>query len=202
MADPVSNAISGMIGVVGTGISTGIEWEAAQTKAQGERDLAQGQYNMYMYKAGIDRFNEKVAYDNANYAIQVGEQRQQQSGMKTAYQVGETMVTQSASGIDVNTGSAEALRQSEQEVGLFEQNVIRADAAKTAYNFDIQAQTAEMQAQLDTMAGEQAKKAGDIAAETTMLGAKASIASQWTRALQGIVGGGGGGGGRDSPHPE
>lgn len=136
------------------------------------------------YKAAIAQMNAKIALQNADYARSVGEVQAQQSGMKTRAQVGATVAAQGASGFDVNKGSNVAVRQSETEIGQYEQSVIRSNAAKKAYGYEVEAANDTAQGQLDTMAAAQDTKAGDIGAISSLLGGASSVSSKWLQGKQ------------------
>src|SRR6266702_1104129 len=129
MADPVSMAVVGG----GMAIAGGI------VGAVGSITGGYAQRQMYQYQAGVARMNQQIALQNAAYERQAGETEAQISGMKTRFQVGETKVAQSGSGLDVNRGSAVGVRRSEQEIGAFNEQMIRANAARKAYGYETQA---------------------------------------------------------------
>jgi hypothetical protein len=211
------SAVSGLLGAAG-----------AQTKAQGDQLNIQGQMlqtvgqayqmdvqaaeyatraNMSDYQAGVAKMNQQIALQQADYARSVGEVEAEESGMKTRAEVGMTKATQAASGLNVNTGSAVDVRSSMVELGAFDQNTIRANAAKVAWGYDIEATQDEAQSSLYTMTaatqrmaataattGAQmtraalpleerayglAGKAGDISTFGSIVNAGSSVASKW-----------------------
>jgi hypothetical protein len=152
--------------------------------AAGAREMGQAQANMYNYQAGIAMLNKQIAEQNARYAIASGEVEAQQSGMQTRYQIGASRAQQGASGLDVNRGSALAVRESEAEIGEQNQAIIRSNAQRTAYGFQTQAVQDQAQSQLYGMAAQQSIIAGNYGAMSSLLGAGASVASKWYQGSQ------------------
>lgn len=217
MADPISlttmaaislgtTAAGGIIGAKGAADAGSAQ--AAMLTAQGQqaRDTAAAQGRMYTYQAGVAEMNRKIAEENATYAIALGETKAQLSGMETRATMAKTKASQGASGIDVNTGTNVAVRESEAEIGAYEQDVARADAAKESYNQKVKAWEAGTQADLYRMSAEDAKRAGsyanmyDVAASnarragninaaTSILGAASSVSTRWMQfSKQGVPG--------------
>jgi hypothetical protein len=122
----------------------GIRGQMLQTMGQAfgfEAQAQQSQYqaNINKYQAGVARVNEEIAKGNARYALDVGEVEAQQSGMKTAAELGEMIAAQGASGIAVHSGSSTAVRESMLDIGEYSQKIIRASAAKKAYGYEVEA---------------------------------------------------------------
>lgn len=178
---PASIALAGASSIVG---------------AMGQQYSAEAQANMYTYQAGISTLNQQIASRNADYARHTGEIQAQESGMKTAELVGEQKVGQAAGNLDVNRGSAVGVRQSQEAIGAEDQALIRSNAARTAYGYEIEAAKEGAQAGVYGMAATTSRQAGDINMFTTLLGGMSSVASKWTQASQsGMFGGGSGGSG-------
>lgn len=164
-------AIAGMvIGAVGSGVS-----------AYGQASAGEASASMYAYKAGIAKINAQIARQNADYARATGEVEAQQSGMQTRYQIGQTEATQAKSGLDVNRGSAELVRESEAEVGQENEAIIRSNAARRAYGYEVEAVKDTAEGTLDQMASSQSRQAGYIAAAGSIISGASSVASKWTQ---------------------
>lgn len=151
------------------------------TSAFGAFEGGQAQKEMYDYQAGIALFNAKVAQQNSEYAIQVGEQQAMQAGLRGAQQLGQIKAAQSASGLDIRSGSPALVQASQREVTGFDVAAIRSNAAKTAYNYQVQGIQFGAQAQLDTLAGKNAAAAGDIGAMSSIIGTASSLSSEWMK---------------------
>jgi len=158
---------------IGSSVAGGIN------SAEGARAKGQAGQDMYNYKAAVAQVNKQIAEQNADYAFKVGEVQAQQSGMKTRAAVGSSRVQGGASGLDVNKGSKAAVTQSVQDVGGFEQAIIRSNASKKAYNYKVEATNLDAQGNLDLMAGVNAKRAGEIDATSSILGTISSVSTKW-----------------------
>ena len=180
MADPVTLAAIG----IGSAAAGGL------TSAIGSLFSGQAQSNMYKYQAGVATANAAIAKQDAAYAIASGEVEAQQSGMKTRFQEGATKVGIAAGNIDTSTGSAGKVIASETEIGQENEAVIRANAAKKAYGFEVGAAEDVAQAGAYTVAGETSVTAGDIGAVSSVLGAAGNVSSKWLQASQAFGTGG------------
>lgn len=151
----------------------------------------------YTYKAGMAQINKSLALGNADYARKVGEFQATESGLKSRFQQGKILSGQSASGFDVNApgSSAESVRDSQQKIAQIDQGVIRANAARTAYGFDVEAAKDESESAMDLAAAKNVKSASYLTAATSILGGVSSVADKWSQASQyGLYGGGKSGG--------
>lgn len=175
MADPVSLGVSAAVGIGGSLLSGVIG-------AKGAEQSAQAQAAAYQYKAGVALLNKQINTTNASWAIQAGGIRSEEAGMTAGQQIGETKVVQAASGIDVTSGTNQRVRDAQETVSRFDENVISWDAAKTAWGFESKAATDEAEANLDIMASHTAKEAGDISALSSYISAGTSVASKWYQA--------------------
>jgi hypothetical protein len=150
--------------------------------------ISQGnaQSSMYAYQAAIAEQNVKIANQNANYELALGEQQAQQTGMKTKGQIGTTRATQGAGGLDVNTGTNAAVQNSEEQLGFYDQEVNRGNAAKNAYNWHVQAFEQQAQAGLYSAASANASTAGTLGAFSSILGGIGGVFSKGMQA--GMIG--------------
>lgn len=187
MADPVT--LTGL-SIAGTAASGGIS-------AIGQVQAGQAANQMYQYRAGVAQINSQIATENADYATKVGEVSAQTEGMKTRGAVGALRTRASASGIDVNTGSKSQVVESAEMVGEQNAAVARADAAKRAYGYHVEAMNDTAQGQLYRTAGAQEERAGDIKAAGTLIGTATSVATKWLGASSAGIGSSGGDGGTD-----
>lgn len=163
---------SGVMGAIGLGSSvakTGLDIAKAGVSADQQRLQIQGQMmktmadafgmevqaeqytyeaNKNKYQAAIADINEEIAKGNAQYSREVGEVDAQQSAMKSRQELGEMTAAQGASGINVNTGSSVKVRESMIEIGSYQQDIIRASAAKKAFGYDVEAMQDHAQADI------------------------------------------------------
>lgn len=166
MADPVT---------IGMALSAG----GSLINAYGKASSGESTASMYQYQAGVAQMNKKIALQNADYARVTGEVEAQGSGMKTRALVGEIKAHQGASNIDVNSGSGVAVRDSQLEVGYQNQSIIRSNAARKAYGYEVEAAQAESQSQIYTMAARGSKTGGYIGAISSLIGGAGSVADKW-----------------------
>lgn len=146
------------------------------------------------YQASVAQMNAAIAQQNAKWATQAGEVKAQESGMQGAARLSQTKAIQGASGLSVNTGSNVDIRASEADLGKFNENTIRSNAAREAYGYRAQAAGDVAQAGLDMAAARTTKTAGDISAAGSILGGASSVSDKWYNfSKQGVPGFGGGG---------
>lgn len=177
-------------------VSIGATVASGAVNAFGTAMSGSAQAKQYEYQAGIARLNSQISKQNADYARQVGEVQAQQSGMKSRFQQGKIVTAQSASGLDVNKGSPKAVQDSQHELGVYDQNVIRSNAAKRAYGFEVEAFNATAQGKVYDMAADRTKTATAIGVTGSILGTASSVSSKWLDASRlGLFGGGDTGGG-------
>lgn len=175
----------GIIGI-GASIAGGI------TAAEGAKTTAAATQQSYNYQAGVAKINSTIDLQNADYARSQGDVQALQYGMKEAQTIGSIKTTQAASGLDVNSGSNADVQASERKVGDIDTAQIRTNAAKVAYDYDVKSAMDLNQSTLDVMAGNNAITAGNIQAESSILGSVSSVASKWTQgSTAGLFGGSG-----------
>lgn len=176
------------VGGAGIGASAG----GSLLGAFGSIFTGKAQSNQASYQAGIAQINKQIALKNAEYERNVGEVQAQQSGMKTRSEIGQTKAIQASSGFDVNKGSNVDVRSSEALIGKENVDVIRSNAARRAYGYEVEAVQDEAQSNIYKMAGANAKTAGGIGAIGSILGGASSVSSKWLQGNQtGLWGSGG-----------
>ena len=142
------------------------------------------QQQMYDYQAGIAKLNAQIAEQNAVYATQAGEAQAMQAGLAAGQQMGRIKAAQSATGLDVNSGTNKQVQQSQAGITSETLSAIRSNAAKTAYDYRVSAVSDIAQANLDTLAGQNARRAGMISAESSLIGMASSVSSEWLKGTQ------------------
>ena len=149
------------------------------TSAFGDLTQGQAEQKMYDYQAGVARMNAQIAEQNATTASNTGEFNAMLSGLRGAAAMGTMKSVQASHGLDIRSGSAKQVQQSQSTFNQLNQSAIRSDAAKTAFNFRNQAAADTAQAGADVVAGENARTASVIKAETSMIGGASSVSQQW-----------------------
>lgn len=181
MADPIS-------------LGLGVSLIGGATGAIGSIFGGQANAAMYNYQAAVAQMNAGIAKQNAAYEVATGESQQVEKGMAVRAEISQTRATQGASGLDLNTGSAASVRESEQQLGQFDQNMIRYNAERKAYGDQITALGYETSASLDKMAASTSQTTGMLNAATSILGSAGSFSSKWLQGQQqGMFGGTSGG---------
>lgn len=145
--------------------------------AIGKEQQGSAEANMYNYQAGVAQVNAQIAKQDANYAIEAGGVSAQEAGMRQRAELGATRAGFGAS--NVAGGSQNKVISSEIEVGQQTQGIIRANAAKRAYGYEVGAASDTAQAGAFGAAAETSKTAGDIGAVSSILGGVGSVSSKW-----------------------
>jgi hypothetical protein len=175
MADPVT----AMAGVSIAGSAIGGLVGGAGAKLSGDAAAAAS-----TYKAGVAQLNQQINLQNANWALQSGDVQAMESGLKARSVIAQTKVAQSASGFDVNSGTNQAVRDTQSTVSQYDQNVIRFDAAKTAYGYESKAAMDSGEAALDLSAAGTEREAGTLGMISSYINAGTSVASKWLQGKQ------------------
>jgi hypothetical protein len=179
MAGPM--AIAG----IGASVAQGfLGAKAAGNKAQGDQLAIQGQMlaatgkafqydvesqqfmwksNIEKYQAAVAKINKQIAEENAIYARDKGEVEAGIKGLEYRKAYGQLVASQGASGVSVSGGSAARVREGMIEVGYFDQQMIRNNAARIAYGHEVQAVQYDAQAEVHSMTADLDKAQADNA---------------------------------------
>lgn len=161
------------------GVGIGASLAGGMFSAFGAERSGAAQQQMYNYQAQVAQINAQIDKQNAEYALNRGEQEAQQYGLRAGQQRGQIIANQGASNIAIGSGSAASVVQSQGLLTRMDLTQIRSNAAKTAYDYDVRATTDTNQATLDVLAGKNAEAAGDINAASSILGTVGSVSSKW-----------------------
>ena len=161
-------------------VALGMAAAGAMVNAYGNYQAGQASAAEYNYKAGVSAVNQQIAQQNANYARYAGEVEAQTQGMKVREQIAQTRAEQGAGGLDISSGSPAAVQTAEYKIGQQDIAVVRSNAAKRAYGYEVEAYQYGTQSTLDKYAAAQSKTAGTIAAIGSLLGGASSVSSKWT----------------------
>lgn len=182
MADPLSWA------AIGTTVAGGI------ISGMGASKTASANAQTFNYKAGIAQLNQTIAKQNEAWAVNSGGIKAVNQGLKSGQMIGDTKAKQGASGVDVNTGSSADVRDTQGDVARYEQGIIRADTAHTAYGYEVEGAKAKAEEGLDTSSASNAIDAGRLGVLASVIGTAGSVASKWTQGNTiGLFGAGSGG---------
>ena len=120
-------------------VMLGVGLAGAAVSAVGSMEAGSAAKASADYQSQVARNNALIANQNATWTAQAGESKVAAQGMKTAAVVGQAKAAQGASNIDVNSGSAAAVRAGTQSLGMLDAMTIRSNAARQAYGYTVQA---------------------------------------------------------------
>lgn len=170
MADPITiMAVGGMAATAGGGIM----------KAMGDQFTGKAQAAQANYQAAIADMNAKLAQQDANYAIASGGVEAQEKGLQFGQMVARTKAGFAAGNIDAGRGTASDVVTSELAVGQQSQAILRANAAKRAYGFQVTAAEDTAQGGLYRMAAKEDIEASKFNIASSILGAAGQVSSQY-----------------------
>lgn len=147
--------------------------------AQGAAQQGDAQQKMYNYRAKVAEINANINRQNAAWARDKGEIEGTMYGLKAAQRMGQIKQAQAGSGFDVNTGSNARVRESQSKIAQMDEAQIRDNATKIAYDYETRATMDQNQAQLDIMAGENAKLASKYKVAESIIGTVSTVSSKW-----------------------
>lgn len=157
---------------------------AAITTAYGSEQSAHAQSASAKYNSQVQQNDAIIAKQNADYAAKEGEINAAAAQQKTRAEVGGLTANEGASGIDINSDSSSDTRASAAEVGQQNAINIRADAARKAYGYQTGSQQSTEQSNLDNFESDNASKAGDVSAGSSILGGASKISGQYNDYLK------------------
>lgn len=169
MADPItavalgSTVVSGVTGAIGAGQQAGASAASAR------------------YQAGVARNNQIIAEQNARRSVQVGRVQSQNQDFKTRQVIGTTEAAQSASGIALDSGSFQQVRDSEKALGRLDASTLVDRAMMQSRSELAQAANFGAEAQLGEMKASSAESAGQLGIASSLLGAAGSFGDKWSR---------------------
>lgn len=151
-------SLSSVLGLAGTGVSA---LGALSQSAAASRQAA--------YEAQVAQNNQTIANQNAAYAAKAGEEQSYQQSLRERQREEAVVAGLAASGVDVNSGSARQVRESENVLGQTDVANVRQRAALEAYGYRSQAANFGAQAQLERAASSSDLTSGYLSAGGTLL---------------------------------
>lgn len=174
---PVPAALPLVLGGIGAGVS------AIGAISSGYSNAAQANY-----EAQVAKNNAQIALQNRNYALQAGETATTTQGLKERATLGATTAGLAASGLDVNTGSARAVRTSEAEVGQQNVEQTSANALLQAYGYQQQSTSYQAEATLEKAAAPRDIAAGYLSGLGTLASGAGNLGPKWAALANPAVG--------------
>ena len=156
-------------GVAGAAVSAGGQIVQGQATASAAN-----------YRAQVAQNNATIAKQNADYAIAAGMQSAETQSLKGAAKGGAIKAGIAASGIDVNTGSAVDVRESQREAATLDTETVMNNAELQAYGYNAKATGFEAEAELDKLTAEQAPIGAAIGATGSLLSSASSLGFKWS----------------------
>lgn len=178
MCEPISLSIGGVmsaIAVATSALSTGLG--VISSIQQGKAQKAQ-----YDYQAAVERQNAKIANQNAARERQQGIEESRLQRLKAQQNVASQTSAMAANGIDVTQGTPVDVLGDTAMWGEMDALNILANSESRAQAFEQQASNFRNQSRLDSLAGQNAYKAGQINAISSGLNGISStmnVADKW-----------------------
>jgi len=138
-------------------------------------------YNSYSYKAAVAQQNAQIAKNNAAYSLWEGGQNAQRQGLADQFALGKIVSGQAASGVDVSSGSAAQIQQSQAGAAQQNQMMIRSNASRKAYGYDVEATNMLNEAKMDKAAGSMSLVSGGLNATSSLIGGATSVSDKWIK---------------------
>ena len=165
-------------------IATGV---GAAVSAYGAHEQGVAESNAAAYQAQVARNNQVVANENAQLALQTGQQQEAAKREQTAQMISTQRAMVAGSGIDPNSGSSKRIQGDTAGLGALDASVIANNAARTAYGYQTQGVDYAAQAGLLQSESSSAASAGELSAFGSIVGGASSVSSKWlTQKLYGM----------------
>lgn len=165
------------LAIVGTAVSAYSAYSSGQAQSANAA-----------YQAQVAKNNQTTANQNAQYTIQAGEAEAAQASLKGRAQSASIKAAQAANGVDVNSGSAEDVQETQRETNTLNTSTVMNNAALRAYGYRTQATNFDAQSTLDTAEASQASTAGDLSAAGSLLSGASSIGTKFGGSPSGFAG--------------
>lgn len=171
--------IAAVAGVVGAGVS-----------AVGMVQQGQATQKAETYKAQVAANNAIIAEQNARHAEEAGLAQAQATSLKGSANAGRIKAAQAASGLDINTGSAVDVQESDAEKSQLDTETVMSNAELQAYGYRSQGTGFDAQAGLNRAAADQAPVAAAFSASGGLLSSASSVGSKWSQSGSAPLGAG------------
>lgn len=183
MADPFTlAAVSIGSSVVGAGVSA----YGASVESKGKQDALVADSQAAAYRAAVARNNQTIAAQNAEYSKEAGTTEVEAADRTSAALQAKQKVTQAASGVDVNSGTPIAVRQSSAELAELDRMTIMHNALLKSRGFDIEGMNYGAEAELQTSASASSLRArdteetaGTVRVASSLIGGASSVSNRW-----------------------
>lgn len=170
----------------------GLTLAGGQQQSRGYKMLGESEAQMALYQQAVARNNAVIADYNAGYAEKSGEviaAAQTQKGISAA---GSTKAALADKGVDVNSGSAAGVQESQATLMQIDAANIRNAVLKNVWNFKTQKGDEEAKAHLFGMQAQYARQAAKFKSRSSLISSYTSVINQATRMAESFAMGGGG----------
>lgn len=130
------------------------------------------------YQAQVAMNNAAISRQNADAALESGNYSESIQRIKTGKLVGAQKTAYAANGIDVASGSAQDVMNSDAAMGEMDAQMLRYNAMREAYGYKQQAGQFEAEASMDRQAGRGKLLGGVLSAGSSLLGGATSLTNQ------------------------
>lgn len=160
-------------------ISLGTAVAGGAVSAMGASKTAEANAQSANYQAAVARNNQILAGRYADLSTERGLVQSEFSNLQTRQKLGTARAGFAAQGVDVNSGSPLAVRQSIAEVGELDAQIIRQKAAEEAFGYKVKGGDFAAEAELDKMKASNAITAGNFNVASSILGTASSVSGKW-----------------------
>lgn len=167
--EPTTMMLGSMAASAGSSLMSGI----------GQQGALSAQAASSRYQAQVAENNRQIAEQNARYAMMAGAGNAQAQDFQTRAQLGQARVAQAAGGLDTESGSPVAVRQSIQQLGRLKTLQEIQQAELQSYGYKAQGTGFGAQADLARMQADAAESAKGPALFGTILGTAGNLAGKW-----------------------
>ena len=151
----------------------------AGASALGAVNSAHAQAANASYQAQVQENNQKLAAYGASQAAASGAAAEEKAGLQRRAVAGAIETGEAANNIDIGSGSAKDVRESQSALSDLDALTLRHNVAQQSYGYQIQGESAGDTAALLQQQASQAPTAGALAASGSLLSGAGSAANQY-----------------------
>ncbi len=148
---------------------------SAAAGAVGSMQAAKAQATNARFQSQVAQNNATIEKQNADYAAKAGQEAATVQSLKEAQTAGAIKASQAANNIDVNSGSAVDVQESQKETGELDTLTVMNNAMLQSYGYNTQATNFSAEAGLQSQQADQAETGGLISAAGGLLGGASSV---------------------------
>lgn len=151
----------------------------AAASAVGAFEQGQAASESASYQAQVAKNNQAIADQNAQYALEQGQQQNAAKQQQTAQTISDQRAITAASGIDPNRGSSVRVQGDTAALGALDSATILNNAARTAWGYNTQGVDFGAEASLLSSQSSSAAASGDLGAFSSIIGGASSVSNKW-----------------------